>query len=206
MSGKLKTMGEGVPKVTARDMRDMRHDTAAGMAFSNVVAFFVIATSAATLGRAGITNVGTAADAAAALKPLAGSFASVIFALGVVGTGLLAVPVLAGSASYAVAETLGWRSGLYRKLKEAHGFYGIITIATLIGVLVNFVGIPPFRLLYYSAALNGLIAPILLVFIMIIAGDGKIMGRYASGKWSKTLGWTITAVMFAASVAFFTVG
>jgi len=111
--------------------------------------------------------------------------------------------VLAGSASYAVAETLGWRSGLYRKLKDAHGFYGIITIATLLGLLVNFSGIPPFRMLYYAAALNGIIAPPLMVVILLIAGNRAIMGRRANGPWSKALGWTVTVLMAAASIALF---
>ena len=201
--GKLKAMDEGVPKVTTNDIKKMRFDTVAGMIFSNLITFFIIATTASTLGRAGIMNVSTATEAAAALRPLAGPFTSIIFALGVVGTGLLAVPVLAGSASYAVAETLGWHSGLYRKLREAHGFYGIITIATFVGILINLMGVPSFRLLYYAAALNGIIAPILMALILIIAGNSLIMGRRVNGPWAKILGWTATAAMFAASVALF---
>jgi NRAMP (natural resistance-associated macrophage protein)-like metal ion transporter len=203
--GKLVGMGEGVPKVTTDDIKKMRFDTATGMIFSNIITFFIIATTASTLGRVGIMNVATATEAAAALRPLAGPFASVIFALGVVGTGLLAVPVLAGSASYAVADTLGWRSGLYRKLKDAHGFYGIITIATFVGILINIIGVPPFRLLYYAAALNGVIAPVLMALILIIAGNKLIMGRRVNGPWAKILGWGATAAMFAASVALFVI-
>jgi NRAMP (natural resistance-associated macrophage protein)-like metal ion transporter len=203
--GKLAGMDEGVPEVTADDVKKMRFDTVTGMIFSNIITFFIIATTASTLGRAGIMNVATATEAAAALRPLAGPFTSIIFALGVVGTGLLAVPVLAGSASYAIAETLGWRSGLYRKLKDAHGFYGIITIATLVGILINLIGIPPFRLLYYAAALNGIIAPILMALILIIAGNSLIMGDRVNGIWTKIFGWGATAAMFAASVAFFVV-
>lgn len=201
--GRLAAMGEGKPKVSAKDIKRMRFDTSAGMIFSNAITFFIIATTASTLGATGIMNVGTATEAAAALKPLAGVFASALFALGVIGTGLLAVPVLAGSASYAVAETLGWRSGLYRKFKEAHGFYGMITIATLIGLLVNFVGVPPFRMLYYAAALNGIISPVLMVIIMLIAGNRQIMGRHVNGFWSKIFGWTVTALMAAAAIALF---
>jgi Mn2+/Fe2+ NRAMP family transporter len=181
----------------------MRLDTWAGMIYSNAIMFFIIATTATTLGAAGIHYVGTASEAAAALKPLAGPFASLIFAIGVVGVGLLGVPVLAGSASYAVAETLGWRSGLYRKFKEAHGFYGVIIIATLVGLLVNFIGIPSFRMLYYAAVLNGIIAPVLMAVIVHLSSDKKVMGRRASGRVTKTMGWIITAVMFAASIAFF---
>jgi NRAMP (natural resistance-associated macrophage protein)-like metal ion transporter len=203
VDGKLKGMDEGVPKVTNNDLKKMRFDTAAGMIFSNIITFFIIATTASTLGRAGILSVGTATEAAAALRPLAGAFASFIFALGVVGTGLLAVPVLAGSVSYAVAETLGWRSGLYRKFKDAHGFYGVITIATLVGLLVNFTKIPPFRMLYYAAALNGVIAPVLMTLIMLIAGSKKIMGRRANGPLANTVGWIATGAMFSASLALF---
>ena len=199
--GKMPGIGEGIPKVTGRDIRQMRFDTAYGMIFSNLITFFIIATTAATLGRAGITQVGTATEAAAALAPLAGRFASFLFALGIIGTGLLAVPVLAGSASYAVAETLGWRSGLYRKFRDAHGFYGVITIATLLGLMVNFLGVPPFRMLYYAAALNGIIAPPLMAVILLIAGNRAIMGRRANGALSNALGWIVTALMAAASVA-----
>lgn len=200
-SGKLKAMDEGLPKVNKNDIKKMREDTISGMIFSNVIMFFIVATTASTLGRAGITNVGTATEAAAALRPLAGPFTSLIFALGIIGTGLLAVPVLAGSASYAVSETLGWRSGLYRKFKDAHGFYGVITIATVVGLMVNFSSIAPFRMLYYAAALNGMIAPILMTIIMLIAGNKKIMGRYANGWVSNTVGWIATAIMYAASIA-----
>jgi NRAMP (natural resistance-associated macrophage protein)-like metal ion transporter len=201
--GRLDGMDEGKPKVAAGDMRRMRFDTVVGMIFSNIITFFIIATTASTLGRAGIMNVSTATEAAAALRPLAGPFTSIVFALGVIGTGLLAVPVLAGSASYAVAETLDWHSGLYRKLREAHGFYGVITIATLVGILINFLGIPPFRLLYYAAALNGVIAPVLMALILLVAGNKLIMGRYANGLLAKIFGWTATAAMFVASVALF---
>ena len=201
--GKLPALDEGTPRVGKNDIREMRFDTATGMIFSNLIMFFIIATTASSLGMAGIHTIATATDAAAALRPLAGAFASLVFALGVVGTGLLAVPVLAGSASYAVAETLGWRSGLYRKLKDAHGFYGVITIATIVGLIVNFLGIPPFRMLYYVAVLNGVVAPVLMVLIVLLSSDKKIMGRHVNGKLAKICGWFITIFMLAASVAFF---
>jgi NRAMP (natural resistance-associated macrophage protein)-like metal ion transporter len=203
--GRLAAMDEGKPKAVHGDIKRMRFDTVVGMVFSNVITFFIIATTASTLGRAGIMNVSTATEAAAALRPLAGPFTSIIFALGVIGTGLLAVPVLAGSASYAVAETLGWHSGLYRKLHDAHGFYGVITIATLVGIMINFMGIPPFRLLYYAAALNGVIAPVLMALILLIAGNKLIMGRHVNGAFAKFFGWVATAAMFAASVALFAI-
>jgi len=198
--GKLTVMDEGQPKITKKDIRRMRLDTTVGMLFSNLIMFFIIATAASTLFTNGITNVETAEQAALALRPLAGNFTSLLFLIGIMGVGLLGVPVLAGSASYAVAELLGWKSGLYRKLKDAHGFYGIITLATLVGLLVNFLGIKPFTMLYYTAVVNGLVAPILLVVIVLLAGDKKTMGKYTSSKWLSAAGWLITIFMAAAGV------
>ncbi|MFH1253175.1 MAG: Nramp family divalent metal transporter [Candidatus Uhrbacteria bacterium] len=196
--GKLKNMDEGTPIINKSDIRRMRIDTIVGMLFSNLIMFFIITTAASTLFTNGITNVETAEQAAVALRPLAGNFASLLFLIGIMGVGLLGVPVLAGSASYAVAELLGWKSGLYRKLKDAHGFYGIITLATLVGLLVNFLGIKPFTMLYYTAIVNGLVAPILLVVIVLLAGDKKTMGKYTSSKWLSAAGWLITIFMAAA--------
>ncbi len=193
--GKLKAMGVGTPKIDASDIKRMRIDTAMGMTFSNVIAFFIIATAASTLGAHGITDITTADQAAKALEPLAGPFASLLFAIGIIGTGLLAVPVLAGSASYALSEAFGWREGLYLKMKQAHGFYGIITIATLGGLLINFTHIPPFKVLYYTAVLNGVVSPPLMILILLIANDKKIMGKFVNGTWSNVLGWMITIVM-----------
>lgn len=188
-------MGVGTPVVTKKDVRSMRADTVMGMSFSNIITFFIITTAAATLAAHGITNVETAAQAAEALKPFAGPYASLLFTLGIIGTGLLAVPVLAGSASYAVAETLKWKGGLSLKFKQAHGFYGVITIATLGGLLINFTHIPAFKVLYYSAMLNGLLAPPLMILILLIGNNKKIMGKNANGKASNIFGWIITAVM-----------
>jgi NRAMP (natural resistance-associated macrophage protein)-like metal ion transporter len=170
-SGKLRAMGIGTPKVAATDIRSMRIDTVIGMFFSNLVTFFIIMTTASTLHSAGITEISSAAEAAEALRPIAGDFAFVLFAIGIVGTGLLAVPVLAGSASYAISEAFQWREGLSLKLKKAHGFYGAITVATLLGLLVNFTHISPFTMLYYTAVLNGVIAPPLLVLILLISNN-----------------------------------
>lgn len=200
-SGKLQMMGRGVPKINKGDITAMRADTIMGMVFSNLGAFFIMLTVAGTLYQAGIHNIGTAAQAAEALRPLAGNFAFILFALGIVGVGLLGVPVLAGSASYAVSEAFGWKSGLYRKLKQAHGFYGVITIATIVGLLINFLNIPPFKMLYYTAALNGLIAPILMVMILLIGNNKKVMGSHTNSTFSNLLGWLITLVMFASGVA-----
>jgi NRAMP (natural resistance-associated macrophage protein)-like metal ion transporter len=201
--GKITGIGEGRPKVSKKELKDLWLDTGVGMFFSNLVMFFVIVTAAATLAKAGITQVDTATQAAEALRPFAGSFAFVVFALGILGTGLLAVPVLAGSASYAVAEAAGWKGGLYRKLAEAHGFYGVITLATVIGLAVNFLNVPPFKMLYYTAILNGLIAPPLLVMILLVANNKKIMGTHVNRPLSNVMGILVTLLMTAACVALF---
>jgi NRAMP (natural resistance-associated macrophage protein)-like metal ion transporter len=197
---KLRMMGSGVPKFTKKDIREMRLDTVIGMFFSNLVMFFIIATTASTLHPHGIRNIETASQAAEALKPLAGDFAFILFALGVIGTGLLSVPVLAGSASYALSEAMGWKEGLYRRFSQAHGFYLVITIATLIGLLANFTPIKPFTLLYYTAILNGICAPPLLIMIMLISGNKKIMGSHTNSLFSNVLGWMITIIMGASSM------
>lgn len=197
---KLKDFGVGKPKINSQDVHRMRLDTVFGMFFSNIITFFIIVTAASTLGVHGITDIATAADAAAVLKPLAGNFAYLLFTLGIVGTGLLAVPVLAGSASYAVAESFNWKEGLYLKFKQAHGFYGIIIVATLIGLLVNFIGIPPFKMLYYTAVVNGMISPILMMVILRIANNKKVMGTQVNSKFSNIFGIIITFIMGGASL------
>ena len=199
--GKLKSMGAGIPKFTKRDIKDLRFDTIVGMFFSNIVMYFIILTTASTLGQHGITDIQTADQAAQALQPLAGPFASLLFTVGIIGTGLLAVPVLAGSASYALSETFGWKEGLYRKFTQAHGFYGIITIATLLGLLINFTSIPPFKMLYYTAVLNGICAPPLMILILLISNNGKIMKGYTNGKFSNVMGWIITILMSVSATA-----
>jgi len=198
---KLKTMGRGKPRLNIRTINHMRADTIFGMFFSNLVMFFIILTTAATLHAHGIRQIETAAQAAEALRPLAGNFAFLIFALGIIGSGLLAVPILAGSASYAFSEAFGWREGLYLKLKQAHGFYGIVTIATLLGLLINFTPVTPFQMLYYTAVLNGIVAPPLMVIIMLIGNNKKIMGRYTNSKLSNIFGWFITLLMLLAALA-----
>ncbi len=199
--GKIEAAGVGTPKITKRDIKHMKIDTFIGMLFSNIITFFIIVTAASTLGVNGVKNIETAAQAAAALKPLAGNFASLLFTVGIIGTGLLAVPVLSGSAAYAVTEARGWKSGLYRKFSEAKEFYTLITITTGLGVLINFLPISPFKLLYYTAIVNGAIAPILMIIIVRIAGNKSIMGRFVSSKTSSVLGWFITGVMSIASIA-----
>jgi NRAMP (natural resistance-associated macrophage protein)-like metal ion transporter len=197
---KLVRIGYGKPKLAAHDIQKMRIDTFAGMFFSNLVMFFIIATTASTLFPNGITHIETADQAAKALKPFAGDFAYLLFALGIVGTGLLAVPILAGSASYAISEAFNWKAGLSKKFTQAHGFYGVITIATLIGLLVNFTPIKPFQMLYYTAILNGICAPPLLVLILLIANNKKIMGKHTNSLFSNITGIVITLIMSIAAV------
>lgn len=181
------------------DLKAMRRDTIIGMAFSNLMTFFIIITAAATLGRTGITNIGTAAEAAEALRPLGGNLTFFLFIAGIIGTGLLTIPILAGSASYAISETFGWKEGLSKKLKQAPGFYLVIAAATIVGIVVNIIPIPPFTLLYYSAILNGLTAPLLMGIIVVIASNKKIMGTKINSKLSNFLGITATIIMVLAA-------
>jgi NRAMP (natural resistance-associated macrophage protein)-like metal ion transporter len=188
-------------KAEAADIKKMRIDVWTGMFFSNIAMFFIIVTCAGVLFQHGVTNIGTAAEAALALKPFAGPYASLLFTIGVLGVGFLAIPVLAGSASYAISESLGWKFGLYRKLKEARAFYGIITISMLIGFALNFVGLDPIKALLYAAVLNGIVAPIILFFIVKLSSDRHVMGHWANGKILTGLGWIVVAVMGLVGIA-----
>ena len=185
------------------DMRNI--DVGIGAFFSNMVMFFIILTTAITLNRHGITHIETSRQAAEALRPLAGKFAATLFTLGIVGVGFLAIPTLAGSAAYAFAETFGWHQGLDKKLKRARAFYALILLATGVGVGLNFAGINPVKALYWTAVINGLLAPFLLVAILFIASDKKLM----QGQPSSRLGWAVVAIttvaMFAAGIAMFVV-
>lgn len=187
--------------VTNQDIKSMRWDVWIGMFISNFVEFFIVATAAATLFASGIVNIETADDAAAALRPLAGDQASLIFALGVIGTGMLAVPVLAGSASYALSESFGWREGLNKKLRQASAFYGVIIMAMLIGFGLNFVGIPSIKALLYSAVFNGLVSPIVLVLIVLLSSNRKVMGERVNHWFTTTAGWFVAGVMALAGLA-----
>ena len=183
------------------EIKRMRVDIWVGMFLSNLVMFFIIAVCANTLFANGITNINTASDAASALRPLAGNFASIIFALGIIGTGLLAIPILAGSTAYAISESFGWKEGLYRKFKTAHAFYGVIIVSIIIGIILNFIGIDPIKALIYSAIANGIVAPIILVFIVKISSSKKIMGEYKNKPITKTLGWIATILMGITAIA-----
>jgi NRAMP (natural resistance-associated macrophage protein)-like metal ion transporter len=179
----------------------IRADTYAGMAFSNLVALAIMVTTAATLHAAGVTDIESSAQAAEALKPVAGPFAFAIFALGIIGTGLLAVPVLAGSAAYALGEARKWPVGLARQPMQAKAFYATIAVATMIGVLINFSPINPIKALYWSAVLNGIVAVPVMAMMMLISVNRTIMGKFTVGGAMCVVGWTATAVMGAAVVA-----
>jgi NRAMP (natural resistance-associated macrophage protein)-like metal ion transporter len=195
--------GMATGDIAQRHLRRIRWDSAIGMAFSNLVAFFIILSTAATLHGAGITKIETSAQAAEALRPLAGNLAFLLFSLGIVGTGMLAVPVLAGSAAYAVTETLDWKSGLDKKLHEAKGFYAIVAIATLGGVGFNFTPLDPIKALIFSAIVNCMIAVPIMVVMMILGSQRQIMGHFVIGRRLRVFGWIATAAMAAAVVAMF---
>jgi Mn2+/Fe2+ NRAMP family transporter len=178
----------------------IRADTYVGMAFSNLVALAIMVTTAATLHAAGTIDIETSTQAAEALKPVAGPFAFTIFTLGIVGTGLLAIPVLAGSAAYALGEARKWPVGLARQPMEAKAFYGTIALATMIGGAINFSPINPIKALFWSAVINGIVAVPVMAITMLIAANPKIMGRFIIRGWLRTIGWAATAVMAAAAV------
>jgi NRAMP (natural resistance-associated macrophage protein)-like metal ion transporter len=176
-------------------------DVNTGMFFCSVVFYFIILATAATLHVNGKTDITSAADAAQALRPLAGDASAILLALGLIGSGFLAVPILSGSAAYAISEAFGWKYGLDTKPWQARQFYGVIAASTLIGMLINFAGINPMHALYWTAVLNGLLSPFLLVVIMLIANNRRVMGERTNGTWMNVLGWGTTAAMFAAAIA-----
>ena len=197
----------GETHVTKSFLKSLRIDNFIGMFSSEIVTWCIIVVAATVLHANGVTNIATASDAARALEPLvhtfpyAGFLAKLIFAIGIIGLGLLAVPVLSASASYAVSETLDWKESLNFKFKRAHGFYGVITIATIIGLMINFIGIDPIKALVYAAVFNGVVAVPLIFIIAKIARDEKIMGEYKSGNFSNTLVWGTFLLMGVAAVA-----
>ena len=180
-------------------LRRMRFDVGIGMVFSNVVSWFIILTTAAALFFSlGATDITSADQAARALIPFAGSFASALFALGIIGTGLLTIPILSGTAAYAFSETFGLREGLSKKWWQAKAFYGIIIISVLIGGAMNFLGIPPFRALIYSAVVNAFIAPPILWMLIRLGSDKNVMGECVNGIWAKFFGWLTLIIMTVA--------
>lgn len=191
------------PEEAAEAFGRIRLDTYVGMGYSNLISLFIIVTTAATLNAHGITDIQTSAQAAEALRPIAGVFTFAVFAAGIIGIGLLAVPVLAGSCAYALGEALGWTTGLDRKPLDARAFYGAIAVATLIGTGINFVGLDPIKALFWSAVLNGVVAVPLMGVIMVMAIQPKVMGRFTLPRVLWGMGWLSTAVMAVAVVIMF---
>lgn len=191
------------PEGARRHLRRIKIDTYLGMGFSNLIGLFIILSTAATLHAAGVTDITSSAQAAQALRPVAGDFAFILFSLGILGTGLLAVPVLAGSAAYAMAETFKWRAGLDLKLLQAREFYGIIALATLGGAALGIVQVDPMRALFVSAVINGVIAVPIMVVMMLLADDPAVMGEFTIRRRLKLLGWLATWTMAASVVAMF---
>lgn len=199
----------GIPSIRKSNISSMRIDNNIGMIFSEITTWSIMVVAGTVLHNSGVTDIDTAADAAKALEPLVDSFphsgylSKLIFSIGIIGLGFLAVPILSGSAAYAVSEALDWKSGLNLKLKRAQGFYGIIIIATLIGLIFNFVGIHPVKALVYSAVLNGVAAVPLIFLIIKISASNRIMGEYKSGILSKIILWITFLGMGSAAIAMF---
>jgi Mn2+/Fe2+ NRAMP family transporter len=191
------------PDQARSNLRRIKTDTTIGMIFSNLIAFCIMLTTAVTLHAAGITDIQTTAQAAEALRPLAGEFAFFLFAAGIIGTGLLAVPVLAGSAAYAVAEGFRWPIGLGLPLAGARGFYAILTVATLLGVAIDLAGVDSIKMLLWAAVLNGIIAVPIMVVMMLLAVKPAVMGAFVIKRRLWMLGWLATAVMALAVIALF---
>jgi NRAMP (natural resistance-associated macrophage protein)-like metal ion transporter len=196
-----------VVSISSRVISNLRLDNGVGMSVSQLITWSIIVVSATALNQHGVTNLKTAADAAKALEPLVNSFpyagllAKVLFSVGIVSAGLLVIPILAGSAAYALSEALNWKQGLNLKFKSAQGFYGVITVSTLIGVVINFVGVDPIRLLVYTSVLNGVAAVPLILLIILISRNRRIMGKYVSGWLSACFTWIAFGAMAGATLA-----
>ncbi|MFN5224046.1 MAG: NRAMP family divalent metal transporter, partial [Bacteroidota bacterium] len=187
--------------VDKKIIRDMEQDVDSGMAFSGLIMYFIILTTGTVLFNAGLHDIHTVEEAAAALKPLAGDAAYLLFSIGIIGTGLIAIPVLSGSLSYIFSETFGWKQGLDKKFHEARGFYVIIAISLLLGLALNYVGISPMAALLYTAILYGITAPVLIAIILHISNNRKIMGEYVNGKGLNILGFAALFIMTAAALS-----
>ncbi|MDB5188109.1 MAG: natural resistance-associated macrophage protein [Candidatus Kaiserbacteria bacterium] len=186
---------------TKDEIHFMRVDVWSGMLFSNLGMFFIILTCGAVLFSHGVTNIQSASDAAEALRPIVGDWAYVLFSVGVVGVGLLSIPVLAGSSAYAIAEMMDWKEGLSKKPTQAYGFYAVIVFSMLVALLLNFIGLNPIKALIYAAVGNGVVAPIMLFFVVILSSDTSLMGAWVNGVWLKTIGWITVGVMGIVGVA-----
>jgi Mn2+/Fe2+ NRAMP family transporter len=194
------------PAAAPAELRRIRWDTWSGMLYSDLAAYFIVLATAVTLHEAGITDIQTAAQAASALRPLAGDFAFILFALGILGVGLIGVPVLAGSAAYALAEAMGWKSGLERRAMSARGFYGVIAVSVLAGLFIQYSPISPMKALFWSAVINGVVAVPLMVVIILLASRKSVMGAFTSSLPIVILGWIGAAVMGLAAVLMFMPG
>jgi Mn2+/Fe2+ NRAMP family transporter len=206
---KINEVGKGNPKISKKEIRLMRQDTAIGMAFSQLIMWSIMITTAGSLHAHGVTDIQTADQAAKSLEPLvktfpqAGEISKTIFALGIIGTGLLAVPVLAGSSGYALSDAFGWSQGLSKKFKQAKGFYLVIATSTVIGLWINFVNLDPIRALVYTAVINGVIAVPILFAVMNIANDKEILGGKTNSYVSNIIGWLIFAIMGVSVIIMF---
>jgi Mn2+/Fe2+ NRAMP family transporter len=191
---------DGDEDAAMSELRRIRWDTWSGMFYSDITAYFIILATAVTLNAAGITDIDTAAKAATALKPLAGDFAFLLFALGILGVGLIGVPVLAGSGAYALSEAMGWKEGLERKVRDARGFYGVIAVSVLIALVIQYSPISPMKALFWSAIINGIVAVPLMIVIILLATKKSVMGDYPAPRTLRILGWIGTVVMGAAAL------
>jgi NRAMP (natural resistance-associated macrophage protein)-like metal ion transporter len=193
------------PRRAGAELKRIRMDTLLGMGFSHLTALFIVIATAATLNAHGVTDIESSAQAAQALRPIAGEFAFTLFAVGIIGTGLLAVPILAGSAAYAVSESFGWVEGLDRKPREAKAFYATIAVATIAGLTLNYVGIDPIKALYWAAVVNGILAAPLMVVMMLISTNRQVMGKLAVSGRLAIGGWVATIVMGVVAIGFFVI-
>ena len=206
---KIKEIGKGKPKISKKEIKLMRQDTAIGMAFSQLIMWSIMITTAGSIHAHGVTDIQTADQAAKSLEPLvktfpqAGEISKTIFALGIIGTGLLAVPVLAGSSGYALSDAFGWSEGLSRKFKQAKGFYLVIAASTLIGLWINFINIDPIKALVYTAVINGVIAVPILFAVMKIANDKEMLRGNTNSYVSNVIGWLVFAIMGASVIIMF---
>lgn len=192
-----------MPEAAPGELRRIRWDTWSGMLYSDITAYSIILATALTLHLAGVTTIETAAEAAAALRPLAGNFAFLLFAVGVLGVGMIGVPVLAGSSAYAFAEAMGWRSGLERTVSEAKGFYAVIAISVLAALFIQYSPISPMRALFLSAVINGVVAVPLMAVVILLASKKSVMGSFTASRPIVVLGWVATVLMGAAAVRMF---
>jgi Mn2+/Fe2+ NRAMP family transporter len=206
---KIKEIGKGKPKISNKEIKLMRQDTAIGMAFSQLIMWSIMITTAGSIHAHGVTDIQTADQAAKSLEPLvktfpqAGEISKTIFAVGIIGTGLLAVPVLAGSSGYALSDAFGWSEGLSRKFKQAKGFYLVIAASTLIGLWINFINIDPIKALVYTAVINGVIAVPILFAVMKIANDKEMLRGNTNSYVSNVIGWLVFAIMGASVIIMF---